>query len=41
MELSTIEVSKILSDIIEVEDKRKTLIDEILTDMIKEKGCNI
>lgn len=40
-EVSTREVKKILGDIIEAEDKRKPLSDEILTDMLQEKGYNI
>lgn len=40
-EVSTIEVKKILSDIIESENKQKPLSDEILTDMLNEKGYNI
>lgn len=40
-EVSTREVKKILSDIIEAEDKRKPLADETLTDMLNEKGYNI
>ncbi len=40
-EVSTREVKKILSDIIEEEDKRKPLSDEVLTDMLQEKGYNI
>ena len=40
-EVSTREVKKILSDLVEAEDKRKPLSDEILTDMLKEKGYNI
>lgn len=40
-EVSTREVKKILSDIIEAEDKRKPLSDEVLTDMLQEKGYNI
>ena len=39
--MSTREVKKILEDIIEAEDKRKPLSDEILTDMLQEKGYNI
>ena len=34
-------MKKILSDIIEAEDKRKPLSDEVLTDMLQEKGYNI
>jgi RNA polymerase sigma-54 factor len=40
-EVSTREVKKILSDLIEAEDKRKPLSDELLTDMLQEKGYNI
>ena len=40
-EVSTREVKKILGDIIEGEDKRKPLSDEILTDLLQEKGYNI
>ncbi len=40
-EVSTREVKKILSDMIEAEDKRKPLSDEVLTDMLQEKGYNI
>ena len=40
-EVSTREVKKILSDIISEEDKRKPLSDEVLTDMLQEKGYNI
>lgn len=40
-EVSTREVKKILSDLIEGEDKRKPLSDELLTDMLQEKGYNI
>jgi RNA polymerase sigma-54 factor len=40
-EVSTREVKKILSDMIEAEDKRKPLSDELLTDMLQEKGYNI
>ncbi|MBA4197832.1 MAG: RNA polymerase sigma-54 factor [Chitinophaga sp.] len=40
-EVSTREVKKILSDLIEAEDKRKPLADETLTDMLNEKGYNI
>jgi RNA polymerase sigma-54 factor len=40
-EVSTREVKKILSDLIEAEDKRKPLSDEVLTDMLQEKGYNI
>lgn len=40
-EVSTREVKKILSDIINAEDKRKPLSDEVLTDLLQEKGYNI
>ena len=40
-EVSTREVKKILSNMIEAEDKRKPLSDEYLTDMLNEKGYNI
>ncbi len=40
-EVSTREVKKILSDMIEAEDKHKPLSDEQLTDMLQEKGYNI
>lgn len=40
-EVSTREVKKILSDMVEGEDKRKPLSDDVLTDMLKEKGYNI
>ncbi len=40
-EVSTREVKKILSNMIEEEDKRKPLSDELLTDMLQEKGYNI
>ncbi len=40
-EVSTREVKKILSNMIEAEDKRKPLSDEQLTDMLQEKGYNI
>jgi RNA polymerase sigma-54 factor len=40
-EVSTREVKKILSDIIEAEDKRKPLSDEVLTEMLQDKGYNI
>ncbi len=40
-EVSTREVKKILSDLIEAEEKRKPLSDEQLTDMLQEKGYNI
>ncbi len=40
-EVSTTEVKKILSDIIEAEDKRKPFADEELTELLNEKGYNI
>jgi RNA polymerase sigma-54 factor len=40
-EVSTREVKKILSDMVEAEDKRKPLSDDVLTDMLQEKGYNI
>ncbi len=40
-EVSTREVKKILSDMIESEDKHKPLSDEVLTEMLQEKGYNI
>jgi RNA polymerase sigma-54 factor len=40
-EVSTREVKKILSDMVEAEDKRKPISDDQLTDMLKEKGYNI
>ncbi len=40
-EVSTREVKKILSNMIEAEDKRKPFSDEQLTDMLQEKGYNI
>lgn len=40
-EVSTREVKKILSDLIEFENKKKPLSDEKLTDMLQEKGYNI
>jgi len=40
-EVSTREVKKILSDMIEGEDKRKPLSDEMLTELLQEKGYNI
>ena len=40
-EVSTREVKKILSDVIEAEDKRKPLSDERLTELLQEKGYNI
>lgn len=40
-EVSTREVKKILSDLVENESKKKPLSDEKLTDMLQEKGYNI
>lgn len=40
-EVSTREVKKILSDLIEVESKKRPLSDEKLTDLLQEKGYNI
>jgi RNA polymerase sigma-54 factor len=40
-EVSTREVKKILSDLIESESKKKPLSDERLTELLKEKGYNI
>ncbi|MCZ2458276.1 MAG: RNA polymerase factor sigma-54 [Chitinophagales bacterium] len=40
-EVSTREVKKILSDVIEGENKKKPLSDERLTDLLQEKGYNI
>jgi RNA polymerase sigma-54 factor len=40
-EVSTREVKKILSNMVEAENKRKPLSDEKLTDMLQEKGYNI
>jgi len=40
-EVSTLEVKKILSDIIENENKRKPLSDEKIKDMLQEKGYHI
>lgn len=40
-EVSTREVKKILSDLIETEDKKKPLSDERLTELLQEKGYNI
>ncbi len=40
-EVSTREVKKILSDMIEGEEKKKPLSDEKLTEMLQEKGYNI
>jgi RNA polymerase sigma-54 factor len=40
-EVSTREVKKILSDLIDAEEKNQPLSDEILTDMLQQKGYNI
>src|SRR5688500_3799960 len=40
-EVSTREVKKILSDLIEAENKKRPLSDERLTELLKEKGYNI
>ena len=40
-EVSTLEVKKILTDIISAENKRKPLSDEKLKNMLREKGYNI
>ena len=40
-EVSTREVKKILSDLIDLEDKKKPLADERLTELLREKGYNI
>jgi len=40
-EVSTREVKKILSDMIETEDKKRPLSDERLTEILQEKGYNI
>lgn len=40
-EVSTREVKKILSDLIDAEDKNKPLSDEALTEVLQEKGYNI
>jgi RNA polymerase sigma-54 factor len=40
-EVSTREVKKILSDMVESESKRKPLSDERLTELLQEKGYNI
>lgn len=40
-EVSTREVKKILSDLVEAEEKDKPLSDDRLTDLLKEKGYNI
>jgi RNA polymerase sigma-54 factor len=40
-EVSTREVKKILSDLVEGEDKKKPLSDERLTELLQEKGYNI
>ena len=40
-EVSTREVKKILSDLVEAESKKKPLTDDKLTKILKEKGYNI
>jgi len=40
-EVSTREVKRILSDIVEAEDKQKPLSDDTITEMLQEKGYNI
>ncbi|XLD62815.1 RNA polymerase factor sigma-54 [Lacibacter sp. MH-610] len=40
-EVSTREVKKILSDLIEAEEKKKPLSDELLTELLQQKGYNI
>lgn len=40
-EVSTREVKKILSDMIEAEDKKKPLSDDVLTEMLQKRGYNI
>ena len=40
-EVSTLEVKKILTDLIAEESKRRPLSDEKLTDLLTEKGYNI
>ena len=40
-EVSTREIKKILMDCIEQEDKSKPLTDDVLTQILKEKGYNI
>lgn len=40
-EVSTLEVKKILNEMIEGENKRKPLSDEKLKDILQEKGYNI
>jgi RNA polymerase sigma-54 factor len=40
-EVSTREVKKILSDLIEAEEKKKPLSDEVLTELLQQKGYNI
>ena len=40
-EVSTLEVKKILNDLVEAEDKRKPLSDEKLKELLTEKGYNI
>ena len=39
--MSTLEVKKILTEVIEAEDKRKPLSDEKLKNILIEKGYNI
>jgi RNA polymerase sigma-54 factor len=40
-EVSTREVKKILSELVEAEDKHKPLSDDVLTEMLQQKGYNI
>ncbi len=40
-EVSTREVKKILSEMVEAEDKHKPLSDDVLTEMLQQKGYNI
>jgi RNA polymerase sigma-54 factor len=40
-EVSTREVKSILQDMIEAEDKKNPLSDDILTEMLQQKGYNI
>jgi RNA polymerase sigma-54 factor len=40
-EVSTREVKKVLSELIESEEKHQPLSDEILTDILQQKGYNI
>jgi RNA polymerase sigma-54 factor len=40
-EASSREIKKVLSDIILAEDKQKPLADEVLTEMLNDKGYNI